>query len=83
MIEISEIKYVRVFLVYTGHGVTFKSEKDRELIPACHMIHPDTDSVDKITNIEKKFRKLGLQKNILVIVILDCCRIELKYKAKG
>ena len=53
MIEISEIKYVRVFLVYTGHGVTFKSEKDRELIPACHMIHPDTDSVDKSQTLKK------------------------------
>ena len=60
MIEISKTRYVRVFVVYSGHGVTFKADTDREPIPACHMIHTDSYSIDRITNIEKKFRKLGL-----------------------
>ena len=81
MIELSQVKYVRIILIYSGHGVTHKPNGIH--MPLTHMVHHDTDSVEKCTNIEDRCRRLGRRANILIFAIFDCCRKVLDVEFKG
>ena len=81
MIALSKVKYVRIILIYSGHGVTHKPNGKHT--PLIHMVHHDSDCVEKCTNIEDRCIRLGIMQNILVFAIFDCCRKVLDVESKG
>ena len=72
MIKESLKKLVIILLIYSGHGVTHI--QNGKYVPFVHMVHRDSDSIERCTDIEAKCRKLGIRKNIRVIAFFDCCR---------